>query len=88
MGAAQIKAELKRFKGWRISIRAIDRVLRNADYEPVHRGSRRKEGPGRRVDDLEERLRALGPRPGGDLEGGDDTSRGRPERESAEGLPA
>lgn len=44
MGPAQIKAQLKRFKGWRLSIRAIDRVLRDAGYEPVHRGSR-PQGP-------------------------------------------
>ena len=44
MGAAQIRAQLKRFKKWRISIRAINRVLRNNGYEAVYRGSRPK-GP-------------------------------------------
>lgn len=40
MGPAQIRAQLKRFKGWRISIKAIARVLNKHGYEPVHRGSR------------------------------------------------
>jgi transposase InsO family protein/transposase-like protein len=44
MGPAQLRAQLKRFKGWRISLKAIDRVLRGHGYEPVHRGSRPK-GP-------------------------------------------
>lgn len=44
MGPAQIRAQLKRFKGWRISIRAIHRVLRAHGYESVHRGSR-PQGP-------------------------------------------
>jgi transposase InsO family protein len=44
MGAAQIRAQLKRFKKWRISIKAINRVLRGNGYEPVYRGSRPK-GP-------------------------------------------
>jgi transposase InsO family protein len=44
MGAAQIRAQLKRFKGWRVSIKAIARVLRAHGYEPVHRGSR-PQGP-------------------------------------------
>jgi transposase InsO family protein len=44
MGAAQIRAQLKRFKGWRLAVRAIDRVLRSHGYEPVHRGSR-PQGP-------------------------------------------
>jgi putative transposase len=44
MGAAQIRAQLKRFKGWRIAIKAIARVLRAHGYEPVHRGSR-PQGP-------------------------------------------
>jgi transposase InsO family protein/transposase-like protein len=41
---AQIKAHLKRFKGWRISIKAIAKVLKDNGYELVHRGSR-PEGP-------------------------------------------
>lgn len=44
MGPAQIRAQLKRFKGWRIAIKAIARVLRAHGYEPVHRGSR-PQGP-------------------------------------------
>lgn len=44
MGAAQIRAQLKRSKGWRISIKAIVRVLRRHGYEPVHRGAR-PQGP-------------------------------------------
>jgi transposase InsO family protein len=44
MGPAQIRAQLKRFKGWRVSIKAIDRVLRREGYEPVYRGSR-PQGP-------------------------------------------
>ena len=41
-GPAQIRTQLKRFKGWRLSIRAIARVLRDHGYELVHRGSRPK----------------------------------------------
>jgi transposase InsO family protein/transposase-like protein len=37
MGPAQIRAQLKRFKGWRISLKAIARVLRGHGYELVHR---------------------------------------------------
>lgn len=44
MGPAQLRAQLKRFKGWRINIKAIARVLRAHGYELVHRGSRPK-GP-------------------------------------------
>ena len=44
MQAAQIRAQLKRFRGWRLSIKAIARVLRTHGYEPVHRGSR-PQGP-------------------------------------------
>jgi transposase InsO family protein len=44
MGPAQLRAQLKRFKGWRISLKAIARVLRGHGYEPVHRGSKPK-GP-------------------------------------------
>ena len=40
MGPAQIRAQLKRFKGWRVSIKAIAKVLRDNGYELVHRGSR------------------------------------------------
>jgi transposase InsO family protein len=44
MQAPQIRAQLKRKKGWRLSVRAVDRVLRKHGYEPDHRGSRPK-GP-------------------------------------------
>jgi putative transposase len=44
MQPAQLKAQLKRFKGWRLSIKAVARVLREHGYELVHRGSR-PEGP-------------------------------------------
>jgi len=40
MGPAQIRAQLKRFLGWRLSVRAIAQVLRRAGYAPVHRGGR------------------------------------------------
>lgn len=38
MGPAQLRAQLKRFMGWRISLKAIARVLRGHGYELVHRG--------------------------------------------------
>ena len=44
MGPAQLRAQLKRFKGWRLSNKAIARVLREHGFESVHRGSR-PEGP-------------------------------------------
>jgi putative transposase len=44
MGPAQLRAQLKRFKGWRVSLKAIARVLRAHGYELVHRGSR-PQGP-------------------------------------------
>ncbi len=40
MGPAQIRAQLKRFKGWRISIRAIARLLKKNGYDLVHVASR------------------------------------------------
>jgi len=40
MGPAQIRAQLKRFLGWRVSVRAIARVLRQAGFPPVHRKGR------------------------------------------------
>jgi len=40
MGPAQIRAQLKRFKGWRLSNKAIAKVLRANGYDLVHRGSR------------------------------------------------
>lgn len=42
MGPAQIRAQLKRFKGWRISVKAIARTLRKNGYELEHSGSRPK----------------------------------------------
>jgi len=39
-GPAQLRTQLKRFKGWRIAVKAIGRVLRDHGYELVHRGSR------------------------------------------------
>jgi transposase InsO family protein len=49
MGPAQIRAQLKRFMGWRLSVRAIARVLRQAGFPPVHRKGRPvgDERPGR-----------------------------------------
>jgi len=44
MGPKQIRAQLKRFKGWRLSIKAIARVLKAHGYELVHKGSR-PQGP-------------------------------------------
>jgi transposase InsO family protein len=44
MGPAQLRAQLKRFKGWRLSNKAIARVLKKHGYELLHRGSR-PEGP-------------------------------------------
>jgi transposase InsO family protein len=43
MGPAQIRAQLKRFKAWRLSIRAIARVLRQHGYEAVARTSQPKD---------------------------------------------
>jgi transposase InsO family protein len=43
-GPAQLRAQLKRFKRWRLSNKAIARVLRKHGYELVHRGSR-PQGP-------------------------------------------
>jgi transposase InsO family protein/transposase-like protein len=44
MGPAQLRAQFKRFNGWRLSLKAIARVLRGHGYELVHRGSKPK-GP-------------------------------------------
>lgn len=43
-GPAQVRAQLKRFKGWRLSIKAIRRVFKANGFSLVHRGSR-PEGP-------------------------------------------
>jgi putative transposase len=40
MGPAQIRAQLKRHKGWRLAVKAIARVLISNGYELVHTGSR------------------------------------------------
>jgi transposase InsO family protein len=40
MGPAQIRAQLKRFRGWRLSTKAIGRVLRANGYRLVHKGAR------------------------------------------------
>jgi RNA-directed DNA polymerase len=40
MGPAQIRAQLKRHKGWRVAVKAIARVLTGNGYELVHTGSR------------------------------------------------
>jgi RNA-directed DNA polymerase len=40
MGPAQIRAQLKRHKGWRLAVKAIARVLTGNGYELVHTGSR------------------------------------------------
>lgn len=42
MGPAQIRAQLKRFHGWRVSVRAIGRELEKAGYALVHTASRPK----------------------------------------------
>jgi transposase InsO family protein len=49
MGPAQIRAQLKRFLGWRISVKAIARVLRQHGFPAVHRKGRPvgSENPGR-----------------------------------------
>jgi transposase InsO family protein len=41
-GPAQLRAQLKRFRGWRIANKAIARVLKQNGYELVHRGSQPK----------------------------------------------
>jgi transposase InsO family protein len=40
MGPAQIRTQLKRFHGWRVSVRAVARVLKDNGYKLEHRGSR------------------------------------------------
>ena len=39
-GSCQIRSQLKRFKGWRISIKAIKRVLKQHGDQSVYRGQR------------------------------------------------
>ena len=43
MGPAQIRAQLKRFHGWRLSVRAIARVLRAEGYRTEHRTAREEQ---------------------------------------------
>ncbi len=40
MGPAQLRAQLKRFRGWRLSTKAIARVLRQHGYRLVHTAAR------------------------------------------------
>ncbi|MFQ5592163.1 MAG: DDE-type integrase/transposase/recombinase [Phycisphaerae bacterium] len=40
MGPAQIRAQLKRFHGWRISVKAISRVLKAHGYHVEHKSKR------------------------------------------------
>ena len=41
---AQVRAQLKRFRGWGLSLKAIKRVFKKNGFETVHRGSR-PQGP-------------------------------------------
>jgi len=41
-GAAQLRTQIKRFKGWRLSVKAIGKFLVSQGFELVHRGSRPK----------------------------------------------
>lgn len=50
MGPAQIRAQLKRHKGWRLAVKAIARVLVTNGYELVHRGSRPQGAPDHRFE--------------------------------------
>ncbi len=43
MGPAQIRAQLKRFFGWRISVKAIARVLRANGFRTEHRTAKREQ---------------------------------------------
>lgn len=43
MGPAQIRAQLKRFFGWRISVKAIARVLRANGYRTEHRTAKQEQ---------------------------------------------
>jgi transposase InsO family protein len=40
MGPAQIRAQLKRFRGWRISVKAIARALKANGYQVEHKSAR------------------------------------------------
>src|SRR6185369_15879495 len=58
MGLAQLRAQLKRFKGWRLSLKAIQRVLRAHGYrrEMLELASELLHAPKRPVDIDEPRL--------------------------------
>ena len=43
MGPAQIRAQLKRFRGWRVNVKAIARVLRSNGYRTEHVGGREEQ---------------------------------------------
>lgn len=43
MGPAQIRAQLKRYRAWRLSVRAIARVLRQNGYRTEHRTAREEQ---------------------------------------------
>jgi transposase InsO family protein len=43
MGPAQLRAQLKRFKGWRIAVKAIARVLKVNGYQVEHRSAREEQ---------------------------------------------
>ena len=43
MGPAQIKAHLKRFRGWRINVKSIGRVLRKHGYLVEHRSGKEEQ---------------------------------------------
>ena len=43
MGPAQIRAQLKRYRAWRLSVRAIARVLRENGYRTEHRTAREEQ---------------------------------------------
>ncbi len=43
MGPAQIRAQLKRFRAWRLSVRAIARVLHKNGYRTEHRTAREEQ---------------------------------------------
>lgn len=43
MGPAQLRAQLKRFHGWRISVKAIAQVLKRNGYQVEHRSAREEQ---------------------------------------------
>jgi transposase InsO family protein len=46
MGPAQIRAQLKRFFGWRLSVKAIARVLKRNGYRVEHRAAKEEKDQG------------------------------------------